>query len=423
MDVPALDADGLRLRLAQIGHARSQLAAAEASALCEIARCEGETVAAHTAANVLSVSVRAARDNVKTAAALAKLDVTREGLAAGSVPAGHAQIIARAASDTPINEGFLVEIAQRQGLDEFRRTVARHVADCTDDDGASLLERQRQQRSARVFTSRETGMTVVNGQFDPIVGARITAVVNAAVSRLFHDEDPKCRSTPAQRTADAVAKLRCEPDTSRPAGTSLVLVADYDVLNQQIANARLANGTTVPISEIAKVAVDADILPMIFNKATGDLRMGRRRRSASELQRSALAVRDQGCVGCGASPELCRAHHIVEWQHGGNTDLDNLVSVCHHCHHNSIHQQGFTVEHNAVTGRYQLHAPGKLPVGAAPATGPPAGELNWAGQSSSDLLRNTRLGQASAAPLSSASPKRSTAQAGGPAVTSSRAPP
>ncbi|WP_419841892.1 HNH endonuclease [Candidatus Poriferisodalis sp.] len=363
VDVPALDADGLRLRLAEIGRAESQLAAAKADTLNALAAREGEAAAGHTAAQALSVSVRSARSDVKTAAALSELTATRDGLVSGAVPAGHAQMITSAAGDVPVNEQYLVGRAKRESHDEFRRTVARHVADRSGDDGASLLERQRSQPAARVFTNRDTGMTVVNGQFDPITGARIAAAVDAATSRMFCSTDPKANEgpeaqvTPAQHTADAIAKLICEPDAARPAGTSLVLVADYDAVNQQLANARLANGTPVPISEIAKIAVDAGILPTIFDKATGDLRMGRRRRSANELQRSALAVRDQGCVGCGTAPEQCSAHHIVEWQHGGNTDLDNLVSVCHRCHQHNIHQHGFTVERNPNTGRYQLQPP------------------------------------------------------------------
>ncbi|WP_419841617.1 HNH endonuclease [Candidatus Poriferisodalis sp.] len=368
VEVSGLSDAGLRSRLRQVGHARSQLAAVEAAALSEIARRDGEAAAAHTAAHVLSVSGRAARSDVKNAAALGSLDATRKGLVSGAVPAGHANMIVRAAGDAPIDEKFLAERAQIEGHDDFRRTVTRHVSDCSGDDGASLLERQRRQREACVFTSTKTGMTVLNGRFDPITGARIAAAVNAATARLLRDEDPDARLTPAQRAADAVAKLLCEPDAARPAGTSLMLVADYDTVNQQIANARLANGTPVPISEIAKIAVDAGVLPAIFDKATGELRMGRRRRSATELQRSALTVRDQGCVGCGAAPELCRAHHIVEWQHGGHTDLDNLVSVCHRCHHHNIHHNGFTVQHNPDTGRYQLLPPTK----PQPAASPPA---------------------------------------------------
>ncbi|WP_419842327.1 HNH endonuclease [Candidatus Poriferisodalis sp.] len=383
-DVTQLSDHGLRLRLAEVGRAESRLAAIRAAALSEIARREGAAHAAHAAAEALSVSGRAARRDVAAAVALDELDATRSGLVSGALPAGHARLIARAAQDATINEQFLAERAQQEGHDAFRRTVERHVADRSGDDGASLLDRQRHKRAAGVFTSPETGMTVVNGQFDPITGARIAAAVDAAAGRLFRDEAPGARLTPAQRTADAITQLLCDPDTARPAGTSLMLVADYDTVNQQIANARLANGTPVPISEIAKIAVDVGVLPAIFDKATGELRMGRRRRSATELQRSALAVRDQGCVGCGAAPELCRAHHIVEWRHGGKTDLDNLVSVCHHCHHHSIHQDGFTVERDSATGHYRLQPPTKPPASRQPTATAPATEHTSSAEPSAD---------------------------------------
>ena len=375
VDVAALCDDGLRARLGVLGRAESCLAALKADVLSELARRRGAADAEHAAKEALSVSGRAARSDVKDAVALGELELTRDGLAAGSLPAGHARLIARAAGDAPIDEAFLAERARHEGYDEFRRTVARHVADVSGDDAASLLEQQRRQRSARVFTSRDNNMVVINGQFDPVTGARLASVIAAAERRLYRDEDPACRPTPAQRTADAIAKLICEPDTARPAGTALVVVADYDMVNHQLANTRFADGTPIPIGEIAQIAVDAGVLPAIFQDATGDLRMGRSRRSATELQRTALALRDQGCIGCGTDPDHCRSHHIDHWQHGGPTDYPNLVSVCHDCHHNKIHQQGFTVEpHPTRPGRFALQPPTPTPTpnrSPNPTPGPP----------------------------------------------------
>ena len=132
------------------------------------------------------------------------------------------------------------------------------------------------------------------------------------------------------------------------------------MVNLQLTNARLSDGTPIPIGEIAKIAADAHVLPAIFNHATGDLRMGRSRRTAADLQRAALALRDQGCVGCDISPDYCRAHHIIEWQHDGLTDFENLVSVCNDCH-DKIHNHGHTVEHKPGTCRFQLQAPVQPP--------------------------------------------------------------
>ncbi len=352
----------LRRRLAEIGRATSALAALRSETLRELTRRTDAATAEQTAKDTLRIPGRAARSDVKLSVALGDLDATRSGLEEGTIPDGHAQLIARASTEGSIDEAWLAERAQREGYDQFRRTVARHQAEASSDDGASLLERQRQARSGKIFTSRHDGMVVLNAQFDPVAGARLATVIAAAERRLYSNEDPKSRPSHPQRTADAIAMLMLEPDTARPVGMSLLVVADYDAVNHRLTNARLSDGTPIPIGEIGRIAADAQVLPAIFNHATGDLRMGRSRRTATELQRAALALRDQGCIGCDVSPDYCRAHHVIEWQHGGRTDYDNLVLVCNDCHH-KIHDHDHTVEHKPGTSRYELCSP------ARPATG------------------------------------------------------
>ena len=150
------------------------------------------------------------------------------------------------------------------------------------------------------------------------------------------------------------------------------MVADYDMVNHQLANGRLADGTPIPIGEIANIAVDAQVLPTVFEVATGDLRMGRSHRTATDMQRAALALRDKGCVGCGIAPERCQRHHIDHWQHDGCTDYDNLVTVCADCHNDKIHQQGFTVEWDTHDARFGLQPPNQPtdgPTGRTPSNG------------------------------------------------------
>ena len=357
VDVAGLCGPGLRARLGEIARAESQLAAMKAATLGEIARRSGDGAAAHAATHEMAVSGRKARGEVRDAVRLGELDATRTGLADGTVPVGHAQLIARAAGDAPVDEAMLAQRAQLEGYDEFRRTVARHVADVSCDDGASVLERQRQARTGTIGTRHSDGMTVVHLEVDPLTGARLGTVIAAAERRLFRNEDRAERRTPPQRTADAITELILDPDAKRPGGASLIVVADYDILNRRLANGRLADGTPVPISEIAKIAVDAQLLPTIFQAATGDLRMGRAGRTATEMQRAALALRDKGCVGCGIPPERCQHHHIEFWQHQGPTDYWNLVTVCADCHNDKIHQQGFTVEWNPNDVRFGLQPP------------------------------------------------------------------
>ena len=68
-------------------------------------------------------------------------------------------------------------------------------------------------------------------------------------------------------------------------------------------------------------------------------------RTATVPQRRALAVRDGGCAfpGCGTPSGWCDAHHIVHWNDGGPTDLDNLILLSGH-HHRTLHHTEWRVE-------------------------------------------------------------------------------
>ncbi len=94
----------------------------------------------------------------------------------------------------------------------------------------------------------------------------------------------------------------------------------------------------LPRSQLERLACDAELWGLLFNNSGEPLHLGRRRRTVSSAQRKALVARDEGCVICGTQPSFCEAHHIVPWQNGGNTDIDNLALVCRR-HHTKLHDQ------------------------------------------------------------------------------------
>ena len=305
----------------------------------------------------MQASKREAKRDVESAARLAELPATSEALASGEIPPGHARLIARASGEGDVDEAFLVKAANTEPFDEFARTVKRHQQDRADDDGQALLDRQRKNRKARIFESPDSGMFVLTGEFDQITGARIATALTAKERKLWHREDPKARRTPQQRMADALAELICEPaGDGKSAGTDLLVIADFDVIKQQLDNPRLADGSAIPIFELHRLALEANLLPSIFDTKSQQMWLGRKQRTASEAQRVALIARDQHCIGCGANPLWCRAHHIIWWSKNGPTDLDNLVLVCDDCHH-KIHDHGWTVTQHPQTGKYQLKPP------------------------------------------------------------------
>ena len=357
VEVAGLCDEGLSLRLKVLGRAESQLAAMKAQVLAEVSRRHSASEAQRVVRDELQASKREAKRDVETAARLAELPATSEALASGEIPQGHARLIARASGESDVDEALLVKAANTEPLDEFARTVKRHQQDVADDDGQALLDRQRKNRKARIFESSESGMFVLTGEFDQITGARIATALTAKERKLWHREDPKARRTPQQRMADALAELICEPaGDGKSAGTDLLVIADFDVIKQQLDNPRLADGSAIPIVELHRLALEANLLPSIFDTKAQQMWLGRRLRTASEAQRVALIARDQHCIGCKANPLWCRAHHIIWWSKDGPTDVDNLVLVCDDCHH-KIHDHGWQVYQHPETGKYHLKPP------------------------------------------------------------------
>lgn len=117
--------------------------------------------------------------------------------------------------------------------------------------------------------------------------------------------------------------------------------------------------------------------------------VGRSTRTISRRLRRALEHRDRCCVvpGCGATRGL-HAHHIIHWEDGGPTDLDNLVLVCPY-HHRLHHRGGITITGPArrlvvtdSSGK-QLHGgslacpPTTPPPDVPPCPGPTGERADW----------------------------------------------
>ena len=368
VDVDVLSLLELRERLGVIKKAEARLAAMKTATLVAYASRGGEGLARRVALEELQASKQQARREVETASQLSQVPETLDALGAGEIPEAHAKQIARAASQGPVDETVLVEAARHEDFGTFSKTLRDHQHEQSGDDGKSLMANQRKRRSMSFFKSPDDGMFILNGRFDPVAGNRIEAALADEVRRQRNDSDPGDQTAFEQRMADALEDLVCADTGDRKRqGTTLILTADWDALNQKLANARLLDGTPLPVSEALRLACNADIVPSVFDTKNQELWMGRKHRLATEAQRAALIIRDKHCIGCGRSAVWCEAHHIEEWLTGGPTDIDNLVLVCKSCHHN-IHDDGWTVHRNR-NGTYELRPPPKpyadLPHGQA----------------------------------------------------------
>ncbi len=358
VDITGLSLSELRGRLGLIKKAEARLAAMKTSTLAEYVSRGGQGLARRVALEELQASKQQARREVETASQFSQVPETLDALGAGDIPAAHARQIAKAASQGPVDETVLVEAARHQDFGTFSRTLRDHQHEQSGDDGKSLLAKQRQRRDLSFFKSPDDGMFILNGRFDPVAGNRIEAALAEEERRLRNGKSDKAddQATFGQRLADALEYLVCaESGDRKPQGTTLVVTADWDSLNQKLADARLLDGTPLPLSEALRLGCNADILPALFDTQGQELWVGHKYRSATDAQRAALIARDKHCIGCGRSATWCEAHHITEWFRGGLTDIDNLVLVCISCHH-SIHDDGWVVHQNK-NGTYELRPP------------------------------------------------------------------
>lgn len=83
---------------------------------------------------------------------------------------------------------------------------------------------------------------------------------------------------------------------------------------------------------------DAEVTRIMMGEGQNIVGVGRSQRLFTTAQRKILLARDLGCTfpDCTAPPQWCEAHHVIPWQLGGLTDLNNAALLCKH-HHTLIH--------------------------------------------------------------------------------------
>jgi hypothetical protein len=123
-----------------------------------------------------------------------------------------------------------------------------------------------------------------------------------------------------------------------------------------------------PISPETAERLGCDARRLTIKRSGRDLVHSRIGRCASYAQLRALHKRSDHCQypGCTAAREL-PAHHLVADEHGGKTEIANLILLCHrhhkHIHDNHIRTGGtgdqpvFTTEDGLVITTNQPHAP------------------------------------------------------------------
>ena len=194
------------------------------------------------------------------------------------------------------------------------------------------------------------------------------------------DQDERQRLATGPASRDERQRLAGSADRDRPnlsLRNQIIVIAHTDAITgaDPAARCEIPGTGPIPRSELERLACQAELFGILFDRRGLPLWHGQRTRTVSPQQWRALIARDRGCVLCGAAPSYCHAHHIVPWSPPaeGPTDIDNLVLVCNR-HHHHIHQHDLTLTRHP-DGGWSAHTPdqqhrarpARRPAGRAPA--------------------------------------------------------
>ncbi len=302
-------------------------------------------------------------------------DTTAQALDAGLVSPAHAAVILHAADQLPAGvsdqqratvEAALVEQAQRLNPDQLRRLARRAIETIEPDQAAvdahedGLLrteEEAAREKCSLSLHDNEDGTTTGHFTIPTLAAAILRKVIESMTAPRRMRPGVSTGSTEDHRAFDwrhrrglAFAELleHLSTDHLHPKTAATVVVTiDHTVLTGALKAAHLDTGHTISAGEARRLACGAGILPAILGSKSVTLDLGRENRLFSEAQRLALGVQHQTCAadGCERPFAWCEIHHREPWSHGGRTDLEDAVPLCHF-HHQRIHDPEFS--HAAV---------------------------------------------------------------------------
>jgi len=218
------------------------------------------------------------------------------------------------------------------------------LVEALDQDGEEPDDRPPARVNELRLTRLPSGGGKLKGRFDDAaMFDAIATMIDAKARPLTRDNDRPAGQRQAEALADvcgyvlehAPSSIVPECGGHRPHVNVLIRLED---LQNRARAACLDFGGAVSPEAVRMLCCDATVAPIVMNGKGQPLDVGRATRTIPDGLRRAVAARDRGCAhpGCDRPPSWCEIHHIVEWENGGPTRLDNLVMMCR-THHRQIH--------------------------------------------------------------------------------------
>ncbi|WP_394161703.1 HNH endonuclease signature motif containing protein [Galactobacter valiniphilus] len=254
---------------------------------------------------------------------------SRRGEAASARTAGHAML-----EGSPDGDAATDRSSDQQNFDALHALVEEHVRSGASAAGvgasSALVVTVTLSALADYLASSGAGLVEGQGTF---TGA-------ALAGSLFRQLDGERRVAGVNPHGTETARPERGSDLS---GASTGPLGPAFTTLQALTREREAQlsrtDQPVPLSALAARLCEDAVSLLVTDDAGSPLAYGRSRRRFSPQQRRVLTVRDCGCraPGCNAPPGWCHAHHVIPWERGGASDVDNAVLLCSF-HHHEVHR-------------------------------------------------------------------------------------
>jgi hypothetical protein len=295
------------------------------------------------------VRARTARRDAKRSQVAGAMDLVGQAVDQGRLSGEALDSLANRTSDLSpaqrlrLNTHEMVEAAATMPGDLFDRRLRDAVIEAKGDGGLSDTKARQAASSLKHWVDETSGMGRLSAHLDPERYEAVICAIEARVSSLANQGGVEKSS---QLAADAMVQLVSGPGgASRPAHINVVVDAQTMATGLHPATmAETAGGHSLPPESVSRLACNAVLQRVLLDKAGVPVDVGRGYRTATSPQWKAIKTVYVTCAwsGCDAPISWCQLHHIHEWEHGGPTDLCNLIPLCGR-HHHAVHEGGWSV--------------------------------------------------------------------------------
>jgi len=317
-------------------------------------------------ARTCGMSRTAAADRLCVGRQLENLPEVSRALAAGEIGYQSASVICHLREQLgerwdPANEAETVGYARRFSVEHFR-LLCRHARHAADPDGFDKDSEDDFERRWLKVSPMLDGMHAVDGVLDPVTGAAF----RAALDSLAEWRGPEDGRNHGQRTADALAELLNHAmdggvlPRRKGVRPHITITTTLEGFKGELGApaAELEAGVPVSRQTVQRLSCDGT-LSRVLKADSVVVDVGRATRSVSPAQWRALKVRYRTCCwpGCDRPISWTNPHHVDFWAMGGDSDLANLLPLCHF-HHRLVHEGGWQVVR--AGGEYRFIPPDRL---------------------------------------------------------------